>query len=211
MSQRGIDNTLIKWYDHFLKSRTVKSTIGGTEAAIRPGKGPPQGGVSSAIISWNLVFDDFLKMYDNSVITSIGFANDGTLLITGICINTIYNIMQKALHHAENWAAENGLKFCPKKTNAILFTRKHIKIESLPHLRMFGQQVPNMKETKMLGVVIDSKLNWMAHITQKTAVCKKALMMLRPLLRRTWSPKPIYTRWLYKGVIIPMLTYSSAV
>jgi hypothetical protein len=150
-------------------------------------------------------------MYDNSVITSIGFANDGTLLITGICINTIYNIMQKALHHAENWAAENGLKFCPKKTNAILFTRKHIKIESLPHLRMFGQQVPNMKETKMLGVVIDSKLNWMAHITQKTAVCKKALMMLRPLLRRTWSPKPIYTRWLYKGVIIPMLTYSSAV
>jgi ribonuclease HI len=36
-------------------------------------------------------------------------------------------------------------------------------------------------------------------------------MMIRPLLRRTWSPKPIYTRWLYEGVIIPMLTYGSAV
>jgi hypothetical protein len=44
----------------------------------------------------------------------------------------------------------------------------------------------------------------------KIAACKKALVMLRPLLRRTWSPKPIYTRWLYEGVIIPMLTYGSA-
>jgi hypothetical protein len=114
--------------------------------------------------------------------------------------------MQKALHHAKNWAAENGLKFCPKKTNVILFKRKHIKSDALPHLKMYGQQVP-----KMLGVVNDSKLNWMPHIPQKLAACKKALMMLRPLLRRRWSPEPIYTRWLYEGVIIPMLTYGSAV
>jgi hypothetical protein len=118
-----------------------------------------------------MAVNDFQKMYDNSAIKSIGFADDGMLLLTGICINTIYNIMQTALHQAENWAAENGLKFCPKKTNAILFTRKHIQIDSLPHLRMYGQQVPNVKETKMLGVVIDSKLNWTPHITQKIAAC----------------------------------------
>jgi hypothetical protein len=46
MSRRRIDNTIIKWYDHFLKSRTVKSTLRGTEAAIRPGKGPSKGGYS---------------------------------------------------------------------------------------------------------------------------------------------------------------------
>jgi hypothetical protein len=84
MSRRGIDNTIIKGYYHFLKTRTVKSTLGGTEVAIRPGKGAPQGGVLSAIISWNLVFEHFLKMYDNSAIKSIGFAYNRTLLITGI-------------------------------------------------------------------------------------------------------------------------------
>jgi hypothetical protein len=99
ISQRGIDNMIIKWYDHFLKTRTVKSTLWGADAAIRPGKGAPQGGVLSAIISWNLIFDDFLKMYGNSAIKTIGFADDGTLLITGICIKTIYDIMQKALHY----------------------------------------------------------------------------------------------------------------
>jgi hypothetical protein len=98
------------------------------------------GAILITIISWNLVFDDFLKMYDNSAIKSIGFADDGTLLITGICIKTIYDIMQKAQQRAENWAAENGLKFCPKKTNSILFTRKHIKIASLPRVRAAGAQ-----------------------------------------------------------------------
>jgi hypothetical protein len=84
MSRRGIDNTITQWYDHFLKTRTVTSTLGVAESAIRPGKGAPKGGVLSAIISWNLVFDDFLKMYDNFAIKSIGFADDGTLLIKGI-------------------------------------------------------------------------------------------------------------------------------
>jgi hypothetical protein len=37
-------------------------------------------------------------MYDNSAIKSIGFADNGTLLITGICIKTIYNIMQNTIY-----------------------------------------------------------------------------------------------------------------
>jgi hypothetical protein len=109
MSRRGIDSMIIKWYDHFLKTRTVMSTLGGYIGGNQTREGGLPRGVLSAIISWNLVFDDFLKMYDNSAIKSIGFADDGTLLITGICIKTIYDIMQKALQHAENWAAENGL------------------------------------------------------------------------------------------------------
>jgi hypothetical protein len=76
---------------------------------------------------------------------------------------------------------------------------------------MYQQEVPNVTETKMLGVTIDCKLSWNPHINQKTAACKRALMMLRPLLGRTWSTKPQYTRWLYEGVILPMLTYGSAV
>jgi hypothetical protein len=38
---------------------------------------------------------------------------------------------------------------------------------------MYGQQVTNVKETKMFGVIIDSKLNWTPHITQKLRLVKK--------------------------------------
>jgi hypothetical protein len=159
MKSRGIGGNIIGWYDHFLQTRTVTSSLGESNASIRPGKGCPQGGVLSAIISWNIVFDNFLKLYDNSEITSIGFANDGTLLITGICIHTMYSHMQEALNRAAAWATEHGLSFCPRKTNAILFTKKKEDRSKLPVLKMYQQEVPNVTETKMLGVTIDCKLS----------------------------------------------------
>ena len=210
MRDRGIDEKIIHWYDHFLRARKCSSTLGNSMAIIQPGKGAPQGGVLSAIIAWNLVFDDFLKLYDGTAIESIGFADDGSLLITGIDPPTMVAEMQRALNHAGAWAADNGLAFCPKKTNAILFTRKH-KSPTLTPLRMNGKDIPYVKETKMLGVIIDSKLSWTPHIHQRVASCKRALMQLRPLLGKMWSPEPKYTRWLYKGVILPMLTYGCVV
>jgi hypothetical protein len=152
MKSRGIGGNIIGWYDHFLQTRTVTSSLGESKASIWPGKGCPQGGVLSAIISWNIVFDNFLKLYDNSEITSIGFADDGTLLITGICIHTMYSRMQEVLNRAAAWATEHGLSFCPKKTNAILFTRKKVDRSKLPVLKMYQQEVPNVTETKMLGL-----------------------------------------------------------
>jgi retron-type reverse transcriptase len=62
MSRRGIDNTIIKWYDHFLKTRTVTSTLGGTEAAIRPGKGAPQGG---GVLSHNIMESRLRRLPQN--------------------------------------------------------------------------------------------------------------------------------------------------
>ena len=211
MRRRGVDESIINWYDHFLKCRTITSTLGSSTASMRPGKGAPQGGVLSAIIAWNLVFDDFLELFDNTAITAIGFADDGTLLIVGIDIPTMYDVMQRGLDHAQAWAEDNGLRFCPKKTNAILFTNKRIKYDKLPHLTMYGESVPNVKETKMLGVVLDHKLSWKPHINQRISACKSALVRLRPVLGRIWSPQPKYTRWLYDGVILPMLTYGAAV
>jgi ribonuclease HI len=210
MLKRGVAPCLVAWYEHFLRNRTVTSSLGSSTATVRPGKGAPQGGVLSAIIAWNLVFDDLLRKYDNSQVVSIGFADDGTLLVTGIDIPTIYSIMQTALATAADWAAQNGLKFCPKKTNAILFTRK-TALPQLPVLQLNGEDVPNVKTTKMLGIMLDSKLSWSKHIDSRVNACKKALMMLRPILGRTWSPRPMYTRWLYTGVILPMLTYASVV
>jgi hypothetical protein len=125
MKSRGISDNIIGWYDHFLQTGTVTSSLGESNPSIRPGKNCPQGGVLSVIISWNIVFDNFLKLYDNSEITSIGFAEDGTLLITGICIHTMYSRMQEALNRAAAWATEHGLSFFTVKTSKTNLEVKH--------------------------------------------------------------------------------------
>ena len=210
MRDRKIDENIIGWYEHFLKDRKVVSSLGTAMAAIKPGKGTPQGGVLSAIISWNLIFDDLLRRFDKTSVTSIGFADDGTLLIKGPVIADLYRQMNGYLDIATDWATEHGLKFCPNKTSAVLFTRRKVPKE-LPTLYMYGEPIPHAKQAKVLGVTLDSTLSWTPHITAKISQCKKALMQLLPIMRRTWSPKPKYTRWLYKDVILPMLLYGSHV
>ena len=206
MADRGIDEDIIHWYEHFLRERKVSSTLGTSQASVKPGKGTPQGGVLSAIISWNLIFDDLLKKYDGKAIISIGFADDGTLLITGPVASVLYNIMQEALNTATAWAEKHGLRFCPKKTNSVLFTRKQGKIQHDP-LTMYGNEIPEVRQVKLLGVTLDDRLSWLPHIEDKIKVCKGALMQLLPVMRRTWSPKPEYTKWLYKDVVLPIILY----
>ena len=118
--------------------------------------------------------------------------------------------MQQALNKAAEWATANGLSFSPEKTHAVLFTRKK-KYASLPILKMYGREIKNSKEVKLLGVTLKANLLWTSHVKQKIQACKRALMMLQPVLRKKWSPRPEYTRWIYTGIILPMLTYGSVV
>jgi hypothetical protein len=83
-----------------------------------------------------------------AIVTAVVAASVVTIF-TAVELDRLNSRQQRA-----DTVAKLGL-MVSKKTNAILFTRKHIKLESLPHLRMYGQQVPNEKETKMLGVVIN--------------------------------------------------------
>ena len=206
MTKRGISSDIVSWYEHFLRERKVSANLGTSSASIKPGKGTPQGGVLSAIIAWNLIFDELLKKYDGSAIISIGFADDGTLLIVGKVPSVMRSIMNEALKLATDWATEHGLRFCPNKTSAILFTRARSPPQLSP-LTMYGEDIPYVTSTKLLGVKLDSKLSWMPHIEDKIKTCKGALMRLLPIMRRTWSPQPRYTRWLYKDVILPILLY----
>ena len=219
MERRNIHEDIRAWYRHFLNERTVESTLGDAQATIKTGAGCPQGGVNSGLL-WNLVNDELLKNYDNEGrdfhsmrnrgVRARSFVDDSTLLATGTHIPTIYNNMQNALNSAQKWAEECGLTFCPKKCNSILFTNKR-KPGRLPKLKINGQEIPQVKTTRLLGVLLDSQLTWKPHIEDKIKKCKGALMKLRAIIGKHWSPQPKYLRWIYTCVIIPMLTHASVV
>ena len=207
---RGIEPAICDWYKNFLEHREVSATHGSASATINPGCGTPQGGVLSSICAWNLPFDNLVKIYDDTAIHCTAYVDDATLLITGPDPATLYNTMQKHLDSAQHWAAANGLSFCPKKTNSILFTNQH-QPKKLPNLFLNGDIVPNVSKVKMLGITLDTKLTFQAHITNRIKACKAALMRLRPILGKMWSPRPTHCRWLIDGVIYPALFYGSLV
>ena len=75
--------------------------------------------------------------------------------------------MQEALNKVSNWAKECGLTLSPTKTNAVLFTHKRKITNTDLTLKIDGNPIDYVTEVKCLGVNLDHKLNWTAHISEK--------------------------------------------
>ena len=210
---RGVEDDITNWYQHFLENRFVTATHGSACASVQPESGTPQGGVLSSKCGWNLPTDNFLKLFDNGPVDSSSFIDDNSCLITGVDPTSMYEIMQKYLNYAQSWATANGLTFCPKKSVTVLFSHRKLPqtMKKPPPLFLNGKALPNVKTVKLLGLTLDAKLSFQAHIDQRIKACKIALMRIRPLLQKAWSPSPKQCRWLVDGVIYPMLTYGSLV
>ena len=160
---------------------------------------------------WNIVFDMLLRKFNRTRVKAIGFADDGDLLIHGKDLDRMFELMQEALHKVEKWANECGLKMSTSKTVAILFTRRRDGETVLEDrsLQMNGQEIEFKNHTKYLGITLDKKLTWNEHIKQKSKQAKKLLMVLRSSLGKTWGPKPELTKWIWTGIIRPMICYGS--
>ena len=92
------------------------------------------------------------------------------------------------------------------KTEMVLFTRRY-KIGQMKRITCYQQELTCVKQVKYLGVILDSKLNWKAHVDAK---CQKAITAFYKLCRttgKTWE----YSPKIYTVVIMPMLSYAAVV
>ena len=66
-------------------------------------------------------------------------------------------------------------------------------------------KIPFSETVNYLGVTLDNKINWKPHIENKTAACKKIMVMPNSNLRGMQAPKPKLSKLAYTGVVRPKL------
>ena len=208
MRKRGIDEEIVRWTEQFLHERKIKAEIKGEAAEIKASVGTSQGAVLSTIL-WSIAYDELLKEYDTGPVELTGYADDGCWVVTGLDCPTLFHLMQKAIDKAVAWADRMGLKFCPRKTAAMIVTNKR-KYKS-GKLYLYGNEITLDSSVQVLGVTIDSKVNFNKHVEERTRKAKRILMAAKAALARTWGPRPELTRWLITGVVLPILSYASHV
>ena len=123
MKERKFPNKIIKWYEHFLISRTAFTELNGITRQIKIKRGTAQGGILSPLI-WNMVFESFLKIFEQGPISPVGFADDCSLLIKSIYAETCKDLMNQALKKTKKWGEDRKLKFIPQKIVSIFSTGK---------------------------------------------------------------------------------------
>ena len=123
------------------------------------------------------------------------YADDLAVLVTGADMLWITSVAQKAVNIAANWAAEQELQFSSKKTEIVLFTRK--RVPDLGYFSLNGSKLKPSEEARLLGVSLDSKLNWKPHTTRITRKATTALLQCKQIVGETWGIKPSMMKWIY--------------
>ena len=88
---------------------------------------------------------------------------------------------------------------------AVLFSKKHKPKQK--KLKLGGKIIKHETQVKYLGVTLDRRLNWRAHINDKINTCKAMLLNITNKYRHTHKAKPKLMKWIYTGVIRPKITY----
>ena len=211
MERRKIESNITQWYSDYLHNRTCETKLGDSTSMARLTRGCPQGGVASPVIAWNLPYDPFLEAFDGTAVVQFGFADDGKLIITGVDYEEMIRVAQWALNEAEIWARNVGVSFSPEKSTVMFFNRGAFQPLVETRLKLHNKTLNWSKQTKYLGVTIDTNLSFHKHITDKIAAAKRKLLLLGNVFRNSWGPHPRVIKWAYTGIVRPALAYGSIV
>ena len=143
-----------------------------------------------------------LDLYaDDTTVTSSATHNDAIKLQESLNI---------ALTELWDWAVANKLPLNEKKTRALMITGKRLstKLNYTPVLTVNGKQLSIVPNAKLLGLEIDKKLTFVAHVDN---LCKKFSQRIGAL-RKVRAFFPLQQRILYyDSMIRPVMTYVSAI
>ena len=126
-----------------------------------------------------------------------------TIIVCDVYIPPRFNIAQS------EWADENGFKFSKTKIVCMHFCNKR-KLHPDPTLTIYNSQIPVVSQTKFLGVIFDSKLNFKAHIDYIRQKCEKAMNLLKVVAKMDWGADSVLMR-LYCPFVRSRLEYGCAV
>ncbi|KAG7304756.1 hypothetical protein JYU34_010112 [Plutella xylostella] len=208
LTKKRCPRNLYEMVCSYLSDRKIK--VNYARAACEKGttKGCVQGSIGGPTF-WNIILDSLLHKLEAEGVYCQAFADDVALVFTGQAVNTLEESANKVLNGIVEWGTRNKLNFAPHKTNAMLLTKK-MKYD-LPQLSMAGTKINLVEEIKLLGLIIDRRLTFKAHIT---AQCKKAADIYKQLARAakvTWGLNGEIVRTIYIAVVEPIMTYAASV
>ena len=122
--------------------------------------GVPQGSNLGPLL-FILYVNDFSRASD--LLFSILFADDTTVLIEGHEYQELIETLNEKLCKVDKWLQANKLVLNIRKTHYMLFHRVQLKKKQI-NIYFRGKTISRVNCTKFLGVIIDDKLKWTAHI-----------------------------------------------
>ena len=163
--------------------------------------GIPQGSSLSPLLFSLMLIDLDIKETDVKLSC---YADDIAIWYSCSDLEQARRKIQNALYELEIWFWKWKLNVSPTKSAVLVFTNRQ-KRDIV--LKIKGCRLPIHTQYKFLGLLLDSKLTWKAHINHIVNKCKKRLNLLRCVSGTPWGCKYEILMMVYKGLILSILDY----
>ena len=128
-------------------------------------------------ILFNIFINDFILWSKNSELHN--FADDNTISCSSENIEQLIETLQQESEEAIKWFKDNNMIVNPDKFQAILIDKRG-QSNNPTTLKIDGKEIQSVNSVSLLGIEIDSKLNFDKHISN---LCNKSAGQLNALIR----------------------------
>jgi hypothetical protein len=162
--------------------------------------GVPQGSVLGPILYSLYTFD--LPESDNVHIAT--FADDTALLACSEDPGEASNLLQEQINKIQQWLEKWKVNVNTAKSAHITFTMRR---QTCPEVKLNNVQLPRKDTVKYLGMHLDRRLNWRAHINAKRQELQLKYRKLYWLIGKNSAISLENKCLLYKVILKPIWTY----
>ena len=171
--------------------------------------GVPQGSVLGPIL-FVLYTSDLSHVVDSQVYC---YADDTTLVAPvqrPSLSAAVGDVLNDDLAKVVDWCERWDMKLNPRKSKSLLVSRSRSELPPHPLLYADGDQIPEERHLKVLGVVLDSKLTYEEHLRQVASRARQKTGILRKAARLYACNSAILGRCL-RAYVLPLVEYCSPV
>lgn len=172
--------------------------------------GCPQGSPLSPLL-WNILISDLLNITFHPYVHIQAFADDVILVIDGLSRREIETRADTTLKLLHRWAQDRKLNFNYDKCFCMLIAQGTKYLKRNPIIKFNQNKLKIKPEIKILGVVFDSHLSFLPHVTYLKKKVLEHTVNLARFSACNWGINPTQFREIYLKSIERYIVYGAPV
>jgi len=136
--------------------------------------------------------------------------DDLIVLIRAACKMGTENYTNQDLKKIERWATENKIEFNDNKSKVLFISRKRNDDREVD-IYLNYKRLEQNEEMKYLGIYLDIKFNFNAHIDHTVAKLSTLINISARTAKLQWGLGLKALKTVFEGAVVPMLTYGAPI